>query len=139
MTGLDPDYGGTPLDFEELDALLPEVAEAISTPPTKAAVYELEQASEDAVREAFVLRAAEGELPLADLLTDWMLRDLHASLYENVWIWAGVFRQRELSIGIDPVMIAVDLRSTPLGRTTRSARGHRRAPPGPRHTRTTTT
>lgn len=112
MTGLDPDYGGTPLDFEERDALLPEVSEAINDPLTKAAVYELEQAYEDAVREAFVLRAAAGELPLADLLTDWTLRDLHARLYENVWIWAGVFRQRELSIGVDPVMIAVDLRST---------------------------
>ncbi|MCA5894105.1 hypothetical protein LEP48_12205 [Isoptericola sp. NEAU-Y5] len=58
MTGLDPDYGSTPLDFEELDALLPDVAEAIGDPLTKASVYELEQAYEDAVRSAFTLRAA---------------------------------------------------------------------------------
>ncbi|KZM77082.1 Fic family protein [Cellulosimicrobium sp. I38E] len=112
MSGLDPDYGSTPLDFEELDALLPEVAEAIGDPVTKTSVYELEQAYEDAVREAFVVRAAAGELSLTDLLTDWTLRDLHARLYENIWTWAGVYRQRELSIGIDPVMIAVELRST---------------------------
>jgi len=36
VTGLDPDYGSTPLDFEELDALLPDVAEAIGDPLTKA-------------------------------------------------------------------------------------------------------
>ncbi|MDF9875546.1 hypothetical protein [Cellulosimicrobium cellulans] len=74
MTGLDPDYRSTPLDFEELDALLPEVAEAIGDPVTKTSVYELEQAYEDAVREAFVVRAAAGELPLTDLLTDWTAR-----------------------------------------------------------------
>lgn len=112
MTGLDPDYGTTPLDFEELDALLPEAAESIGDPVTKAAVYELEQEYESAVREAFLPRAASGELPLADLLTDWSLRDLHARLYENLWSWAGTYRQRELSIGIDPTMIAVDLRAT---------------------------
>lgn len=64
------------------------------------------------MRSAFTLRAAAGELLLADLLTDRALRDLHARLYENVWTWAGLYRQRELSIGIDPVMIAVELRST---------------------------
>jgi fido (protein-threonine AMPylation protein) len=112
VTGLDPEYGTTPLDFEEIDALLPEVAELIGDPVTKAAIYELEQEYESAVREAFLPRAASGELPLADLLTDWNLRDLHARLYENLWSWAGIYRQRELSIGIDPTMIAVDLRAT---------------------------
>lgn len=112
MTGLDPDYGATPLDFEEFDALLPEAAELIGDPVTKAAVYELEQEYERAVRAAFLPRAASGELPLADLLSDWNLRDLHARLYENLWSWAGTYRRRELSIGIDPTMIAVDLRAT---------------------------
>lgn len=112
MTGLDPDYGTAPLDFEELDALLSEAAELIGDPVTKAAVYELEQEYESAVREAFLPRAASGELPLADLLTDWSLRDLHARLYENLWSWAGTYRQRELSIGIEPTMIGVDLRAT---------------------------
>jgi fido (protein-threonine AMPylation protein) len=112
VTGLDPDYGTTPLDFEELDALLPAAAEAIGVPGSKAAVYELEQAYEGAVREAALLQVASGELVLGDLLTDWTLRDLHARLYENVWTWAGVFRRRELSIGVDPAMISVDLRAT---------------------------
>ncbi len=112
MTGLDPDYGSTPLDFEELDALLPEAAEAIGDPVSKAAVYEFEQAYEDEVREVFVLRAAAGELPLGELLADWTLRDLHARLYENVWTWAGSYRRREVSIGIDPALIAVELRAT---------------------------
>lgn len=112
MTGLDPGYGTTPLDFEELDALLPEAAELIGHPVTKIAVYELEQEYERAVREAFLPRAASGELPLPDLLTDWSLRDLHARLYENLWSWAGTYRLRELSIGIDPTMIAVELRAT---------------------------
>ncbi len=112
MTTLEPSYGSTPLDFEELDALLPEVAAVIGDPVTKAAVYELEQAYEDAVREALMIRAASGELPLEELLADWALRDLHARLYENVWTWAGAYRRREVSIGIDPALIAVELRTT---------------------------
>lgn len=111
MNGLDPEYGSTPLDFEELDALLPAAAELIGEAVTKAQVYELEQEYEAAVRTALLQQVAAGELPLSDLLTDRTLRDLHARLYENLWAWAGTYRRRELSIGIDPAMIAVELRA----------------------------
>lgn len=101
MSGLDPGYGETPLPFDELAMLLPQVAQEFDTPVTRVAVYEVEQACEDAVREALVPRAASGGLGLRELLTDWWLRDLHARLYENVWVWAGRYRTLEYSIGID--------------------------------------
>jgi fido (protein-threonine AMPylation protein) len=41
---LSPGYGETPLDFDELSALLPKIREALGEPVTKAAVYDLEQA-----------------------------------------------------------------------------------------------
>lgn len=44
MSPLEPGYGETPLDWDELAALLPDAREALADPPTKAAVYDLEQA-----------------------------------------------------------------------------------------------
>lgn len=44
-------YGQTPLDGDELDALLPEVRELLSGGLTKAAVYDLEQAFQEQVAE----------------------------------------------------------------------------------------
>ncbi|MDR1440801.1 MAG: hypothetical protein LBJ02_00145 [Bifidobacteriaceae bacterium] len=40
---LAPGYGETPLDFEELDALLPVARKLIGEPVTKAAVYDHEE------------------------------------------------------------------------------------------------
>lgn len=39
-----PGYGETPVDGDELDALLPAVRAALGDELTKAAVYDLEQA-----------------------------------------------------------------------------------------------
>lgn len=47
---MDPGYGETPLLQEELDALVPEALGALPDSPTKADVYDLEQAFEIAVR-----------------------------------------------------------------------------------------
>ncbi|MBL4830442.1 MAG: mobile mystery protein B [Aliivibrio sp.] len=35
--------------------------------------------------------------------------NLHKALFGDVWEWAGIFRQRELNIGVDPKNISVDL------------------------------
>lgn len=35
--------------------------------------------------------------------------NLHKALFGDVWEWAGIFRQRQLNIGIDPKNIPVDL------------------------------
>ncbi len=41
---LTPDYGGTPVSDDELELLLPRVRELLEDAPSKAAIYDLEQA-----------------------------------------------------------------------------------------------
>ncbi len=45
-----------------------------------------------------------------DILTEAFIRQLHAKLFGEVWVWAGNFRQTERNIGIDPVRIPVEFR-----------------------------
>lgn len=51
------------------------------------------------------------ELGIEELLDDQFLRDLHRRLYADIWTWGGRQRARELSIGIAPELIAVQLRA----------------------------
>ena len=44
-----------------------------------------------------------------DILTDGFVRALHRRLFGDVWTWAGTYRLREMSIGIDPLQISVQL------------------------------
>jgi fido (protein-threonine AMPylation protein) len=106
-----PGYGETPLPHDELTALVPAVVEVLDKPITKAAVYDLEQGVQDQVSEELLAAAIEGALLLDELLSDFFVRDLHARLYGDIWVWAGRLRQRELNIGIAPEQIAVELRS----------------------------
>jgi len=48
---------------------------------------------------------------LAQILDDKYLRDLHRAMFGDVWKWAGTYRRRETSIGIDPIEIPGALRS----------------------------
>jgi fido (protein-threonine AMPylation protein) len=108
---LTPGYGETPLPHDELTALIPSVVEILDKPITKAAVYDLEQGVQDQVSEELLAAAIEGSLLLDELLNDYFLRDLHTSLYGDIWVWAGRFRQHEVNIGVAPEQIAVELRS----------------------------
>lgn len=54
----------------------------------------------------------DGSLTVAELLTDHLVREMHNELYEGIWRWAGLLRQRELSIGVPPERVAVELRSS---------------------------
>lgn len=65
-----PGYGETPLPFEELDVLLPQVRASLSEPITKTMVYDLEQAIEAEVTEVLLTAAISGRLELGELLTD---------------------------------------------------------------------
>jgi len=109
---ISPGYGETPIDGDELDALLPSACELLGDPITKAAVYDLEQAIQDEVAEELLTSVIAGELALDELLTDRFVRDLHRRLYGDIWIWAGAFRKRELNIGVAPEQIATELRSS---------------------------
>lgn len=109
---IDPGYGETPLEPDEADALTPTARAVFGDQPTKIDVFEAEQAIADEVSVAFFEDVADGRIALNDLLTDAFLRDLHSKLFKDLWSWAGQYRTRELSIGIDPAHIAVELRSS---------------------------
>ncbi len=92
----EPD-GATPLDPDELAGLRHEHV------TTRAQLDELEQAN--IVQGSQWLDAARNP----DILSESFLRNLHKRLFGEVWIWAGKFRPREKSIGIDPSQISVQL------------------------------
>lgn len=74
---LSPGCGETPLDGEELDALLPAVREALGDNPTRAAVFDLEQTVQDEVAEELLTSVIEGSLAWDELLADYFVRELH--------------------------------------------------------------
>ncbi len=49
--------------------------------------------------------------PLGRLLTEQAVQNLHKDLFGQVWTWAGTYRQRELSIGIDPRQVREQVRN----------------------------
>lgn len=106
-----PGYGETPLDPEEADALTAQARALLGDDPTKADLYEAEQAVLAEVSEHFLDEVADGALGLDEILSDYFLRDLHRKLYGDFWTWAGRFRIRELNIGIAPEQIAAALRT----------------------------
>lgn len=108
----DPGYGETPLPFEELDALLPEVRDILGEPISKAMVYDLEQSIEAEVTEALVTDVLEERLGLDILLTDGFIRDLHRRLYGDIWTWAGRYRTHPVNIGVEPAQVASELRGS---------------------------
>lgn len=109
---LTPGYGDTPIPDDEWDALLPEVRELLGDSVTRVAVHDLEQAVQDQVAEQLLIAAFDGALTVDDLLVDRFVRDLHRRPYGQIWSWAGVFRVRELNIGVAPEQIAVELRGS---------------------------
>ena len=107
---LAPGYGETPVSDDELDSLVPEARELLGQPIPKSAVYDLEQELQSEAAEAMLFEVYDGSLTLDALLTDHFVRELHRRLYGDIWSWAGVFRKRELNIGVAPEQIAVELR-----------------------------
>lgn len=108
---LAPGYGETPLDPQEAEALTARARALLGDDPTKADLYEVEQAVLAEVSEHLLDAVADGALGIDEILSDHFLRDLHLKLYGDIWTWAGRFRTRELNIGIAPDQIAVALRT----------------------------
>lgn len=108
---ISPGYGETPLDGDELDALLPAIRDVLGDSPTKAGVYDLEQAVQDEVAEELLTAVIGGSLALSELMMDRFVRKLHRRLYGDIWSWAGAFRKHEMNIGVSPEEIAVELRT----------------------------
>lgn len=112
MSPLQPGYGETPLDPDEADALTPRARTLLGDDPTRADIYDAEQAISDEVALELAGAVVEGRLDLTDLLSDAFVRDLHRRLYEDIWQWAGVYRLTEKSVGIDPAYVPVEVRSS---------------------------
>lgn len=109
---LPPEYGETPVSDDEAEALQAVVASRLGIPPLKAEIYDLEQTIQDEVAAELVAAALSGELGLVDLMADAFLVDLHRRLYGDIWTWGGTLRRREVSIGVAPEQVAVQLRSS---------------------------
>lgn len=98
--GSDPE-GATPLDEEDLEGLKPSWITDRD---------DLNAAEADNIAAAL----AKWELrprPTEHLLDDKTVRDLHRDMFGDVWKWAGAYRTRELSIGVDPYSVSVELRN----------------------------
>lgn len=97
---ISPSCGETPIDGDELDALLPSVRDLFGESTAKAMVYDLKQAIQDQVAERLLTAILSSELNLDELLRDHFVPGLHRRLYGDMWAWAGVFRKRELNISV---------------------------------------
>jgi len=109
---LTPGYGETPVPDDDLDSLLPSIRDLLGDRVSKAAIYDLEQGIQASVTEARLTEVLDGSLTIDGLLDDHFIRELHKQLYGDIWIWAGVFRKRELNIGVEPWQIATELRNS---------------------------
>ena len=100
--GLDIFYseGQTPLDEDEKDGLL------ISTITTRGDLDEFEQLGVEKANEWLLTR----NFSIDKILTEEFVRTLHKRMFEEIWKWAGEFRKTEKNIGIDPVIIPIQLR-----------------------------
>lgn len=99
MDDLDAPEGATPLDPDEMEGL------RFSHIVTRSELDQLEQAN--ITSGLSWLDKQNGD----DLLTDYFARKLHEKMFGQVWAWAGSYRRTEKNIGIDPIQIAVQLRS----------------------------
>lgn len=91
-------HGATPLDPNELGGL------RFKHITTREELDELEQANiESGLR--WLARQRR------HVLTDDFAVTLHKRLFGDVWDWAGSFRRTGKNIGIDPIQIAVELRT----------------------------
>jgi fido (protein-threonine AMPylation protein) len=109
--GIVPDYGDTPLSGDELDSLLPRVAELLGANPHKTALYDLEQAIHVTVAQDLMTDVLTGYLSVDAILTSHFIRDLHRELYGEIWTWAGVFRRHEINLGVAPELIPTEIAS----------------------------
>lgn len=91
--------GATPLDPDEVEGL------TFKHITTRGELDELEQSN----IQSGLFWLERGRK--TEILDSQFLRDLHKQLFGEVWAWAGTFRTREKNIGIDPVMIGVELQS----------------------------
>ncbi|MEQ8328158.1 mobile mystery protein B [Parvibaculum sp.] len=97
-SGAEEPDGATPLDPDEREGLrFRHIA-------TRGELNELEQAN---IQSGLLWL---GRRRGGEVLDERFMRELHRRLFGEVWNWAGEFRRTEKNIGVDPLVIAVELR-----------------------------
>lgn len=84
-------------DDDRADLLQPDIA-------TQQELFEAEQLN---IATALLYQKPS----LSKLLDDKYWRNLHKSMFRDVWAWAGKYRKRETNIGIEPMYISSRVRN----------------------------
>lgn len=99
MTGpFEEPEGATPLSADDRQGLkLPHIE-------TRDELNEVEQANIDEAQQWLYRHRA------LNVLDDLFLKDLHWRMFNQVWTWAGTYRDRETNIGVAPNTIGARVR-----------------------------
>jgi Fic-DOC domain mobile mystery protein B len=95
--------GGTPLDPDEAEGLIPTHV------TTRGELDELEEAN---IQEGlqWAHRRALGRTTPDDLLTESFVYELHRQMFGAVWEWAGRVRHTDKNIGVDKFQVPTEVR-----------------------------
>jgi len=101
--GFDLDYtdGQTLLDEDEKDGLL------IPIITTRGELDEFEQLGVERTNEWLLSR----KFSVNKILTEVFVKDLHKRMFNDIWKWAGEFRMTNKNIGVDKIMIGIELKN----------------------------
>lgn len=100
--GLDLEYadGQTPLDEDEKEGLL------IPTISTRGELDEFEQQNIEQAIQWVMLQSFKSER----IFTEDFILLVHKKMYDNVWAWAGIFRNTNKNLGTDKWQIRTALK-----------------------------
>ena len=82
--------GNTPLDADDIDGLIPSLA-------TREELNDFEQTN---ITEANAWALNPRVLKNRDPLTEPYVRELHKRMFNHTWKWSGVYRQKDLILGV---------------------------------------
>jgi Fic-DOC domain mobile mystery protein B len=82
--------GNTPLDLDDITLLIPSLS-------TQSELNQFEQTN---IIEADAWALTNRVLKSQDQLTEPYVRELHKRMFNHTWKWAGIYRQKNLSIGV---------------------------------------
>jgi Fic-DOC domain mobile mystery protein B len=94
--------GQTPIDEDEKKGLL------IKTITARKELDEFEQLN---IQEAVEWTMRRNKIKLSNILTEQFIKNLHKTMFRNVWKWAGTFRKTDKNIGVEWHQVSIDLRN----------------------------
>ena len=97
---IDYPEGATPLDPDELEGLKFAHIETQG---------ELDQLEQQNIQEGYNWLTRQRKYK--DFISDEFCKVLHEKLFGSVWMWAGSYRHSDKNIGVDHLMITVELRN----------------------------